>query len=87
MKEVKFEKGAPFSLTPDTEDDYVYMDEFVNYLVNKYGNASTPTGIKGYSIDNEPALWSHTHPRIHPDNVTAKELIEKSVALSKAVKR
>jgi len=75
-KEVKFEKGAPFSLTPDTEDDYVYMDEFVNYLVNKYGNASTPTGIKGYSIDNEPALWSHTHPRIHPDNVTAKELIE-----------
>ncbi|HOP92520.1 MAG TPA: glycoside hydrolase family 9 protein [Acetivibrio thermocellus] len=86
-KEVKFEKGAPFSLTPDTEDDYVYMDEFVNYLVNKYGNASTPTGIKGYSIDNEPALWSHTHPRIHPDNVTAKELIEKSVALSKAVKK
>lgn len=85
-KEVKFEKGAPFSLTPDTDDDYVYMDEFVNYLVNKYGNASTETGIKGYSIDNEPALWSHTHPRIHPNNVTCQELVEKSVALSKAVK-
>ncbi|HHV29096.1 MAG TPA: PKD domain-containing protein [Clostridium sp.] len=85
-KEVKFEKGAPFSLTPDTDDDYVYMDEFVNFLVNKYGNASTKTGIKGYSIDNEPALWSHTHSRIHPNNVTCEELIEKSVELSKVVK-
>ncbi|MFZ5988339.1 MAG: glycoside hydrolase family 9 protein [Bacillota bacterium] len=85
-KEVRFAKNAPFTLTPDTTDDYVYMDEFVNFLVNKYGDASTPTGVKGYSIDNEPGLWSDTHPRIHPEKVTATELLEKSAALAKAVK-
>jgi PKD repeat protein len=86
-KEVAFEKGAPFSLTPDTTDDYVYMDEFVNLLVNKYGDASTSTGVKGYAVDNEPALWAHTHSRIHPEPVTCEELVDKTVALSKAVKK
>ncbi|NMA66170.1 MAG: PKD domain-containing protein, partial [Clostridiaceae bacterium] len=85
-KEVVFEKGAPFSLTPDTDDDYVYMDEFVNFLVNKYGNASEPTGVKGYSVDNEPALWTSTHSRMHPEKVTCEEIINKTVDLSKAVK-
>ncbi|RCX17536.1 dockerin type I repeat protein [Anaerobacterium chartisolvens] len=85
-KEVKFQKDSPFSLTPDTTDDYVYMDEFVNFLVNKYGNASTPTGIKGYAIDNEPALWPGTHARIHPETPTCQELVDKNINLAKAVK-
>jgi hypothetical protein len=80
-------KNAPFSLTPDLTDNTVYMDEFVNYLVNKHGNASTPTGIKGYSIDNEPALWSKTHPYMHPDKAKSVEVLQKSVELAKAVKK
>lgn len=79
-------KGSAFSLTPDLTDNAVYMDEFVNFLVNKYGNASTSTGVKGYDLDNEPALWQNTHPRIHPSQPTCAELISKSVSLSKAVK-
>lgn len=79
-------KNAPFQLQPDLNDNKVYVDEFVNFLVNKYGTASTKTGVKGYSLDNEPALWSHTHPRIHSENVGAKELVDRSVSLSKAVK-
>ncbi|TYQ15029.1 UNVERIFIED_CONTAM: FOG: PKD repeat [Acetivibrio alkalicellulosi] len=85
-KEVKFEKDAPFSLEPDLNDDYVYMDEFVNFLVNKFGDASTPTGIKAYAIDNEPCLWYHTHPLLHPQKASCAEVVEKGVALSKAVK-
>lgn len=85
-KEVKPAKNAEFSLTPDLTDDYVYMDEFVNFLVNKYGSAKTETGIKGYSIDNEPALWAHTHSRVHGDPVGCEELVDKSAELSKAVK-
>ena len=85
-KEVKFTKDAPLSTTPDLTDDYVYMDEYVNFLVNKYGNASTATGVKGYAIDNEPALWVGTHPRIHPVQPTCAEIIEKNVNLAKAVK-
>ncbi len=85
-KEVKFEKNAPFSLEPDLDDDYVYMDEFVNFLVNQFGDASTPTGIKGYAIDNEPGLWAHTHPMLHPEQASCEEVVQKGVALSKAVK-
>lgn len=85
-KEVKFAKNAPFSLTPDVNDDYVYMDEFVNFLVNKYGDSTTATGVKGYSVDNEPALWAHTHSRVHPEPVECVELVDKTAELSKAVK-
>ncbi|MBE0338810.1 glycosyl hydrolase [Paenibacillus sp. 23TSA30-6] len=79
-------KNAPFQLQPDLNDNQVYADEFVNFLVKKYGAASTKTGVKGYALDNEPALWSHTHPRIHGEKVGAKELVDRSVSLSKAVK-
>ncbi|MDQ1912819.1 glycoside hydrolase family 44 protein [Paenibacillus sp. GD4] len=85
-KQVQAAKGAPFSLTPDLTDDKVYMDEFVNLLVNKHGNASTPTGIKGYAIDNEPSLWKSTHPHMHPAKPGSAEVLNKGIELAKAVK-
>ncbi len=84
--EVKFRKNAPFFLNPDTSDNYVYMDELLNYLINKFGKANTDTGIKGYILDNEPDLWSSTHPRIHPNKLTCSELISKSIELAKVIK-
>ena len=86
-KEVKFNKGSAYSLTPDLTDDYVYMDEYMNFLINKYGNASTATGIKGYCLDNEPALWVTNHPRIHPTQATCAEIVQKNIELAKTVKR
>ena len=62
------------------------MDEFVNYLVKKLGDSSSKKGIKGYSLDNEPGLWSATHARIHPEQTTCEELVNKSIELSEAVK-
>jgi hypothetical protein len=85
-KEVRFRKNAPFSLTPDTTDNYVYMDEQVNFLKQQYGGAATETGIKGYSIDNEPDLWLSTHGLIHPDTLTYGELFDKTIRLAQAVK-
>lgn len=85
-KELRFKKNAPFSLVPDTTDGFVYVDEFVNFLVKKYGNASTATGVKNYALCNEPRLWSSTHPRIHPTAVTGAELIDRSTRLATAVK-
>lgn len=83
---VKATKGSALSLTPDLTDNYVYMDEFMNSLITKYGKANTSTGIKGYSLDNEPGLWSNTHPRIHKDLVTCSELISRSTEYAKMVK-
>lgn len=84
--EVVASKNAPFDETPDLTDGKVYMDEYVNYIVNKLGDSTSPTGIQAYSLDNEPALWHHTHSRIHSTPVTIAELSEKSIELAAAVK-
>ncbi len=78
-------KGSPFSLKPDLGDGVVYTDEFVNYLIHKVGS-SQDGGVQAYSLDNEPALWPHTHSRIHPGLVGARELIDRSVATAAAIK-
>lgn len=85
-KEVRAKKGGAFSMTPDTSDNYVYMDEYVNYLVKTLGDSTSENGINGYLLDNEPALWCSTHPKIHPDKVTYAELVSRSVELASAVK-
>ncbi len=83
---VEPQKDSELSLEPDLDDGVVYIDEYVNYLVNKLGDSTTPTGIKGYCLDNEPELWSSTHVRMHPNITTFDELHEKSIAAAKAVK-
>jgi hypothetical protein len=84
--EVKFAKGSAFTLTPSLTDSYVYMDECVNFLVNSFGKANTANGVKGYELDNEPALWNDTHPRIHPAATTCTEVLQRGKDLSRAVK-
>jgi hypothetical protein len=83
---VVFKKGKPFTMDPDKNDDFVYLDEEVNFLVNRYGKANTATGVKGYALDNEPDIWAGTHPRIHPNKAGAEEYIQKSIEVSEAVK-
>ncbi len=83
---LKFVKGSPLSLTPNTSDDTVFMDEYVNFLVNKNGVGSSSTGIHGYNLDNEPDLWNYSHPLLHPAQTTCQELIQRSVALARSAK-
>ncbi len=83
---VKPSKGTPFVLVPDTTDGAVYADEEVNFLVNRYGAAGTARGVRGYAVDNEPALWPSTHPRIHKAQPTIDEMVQKTTALARAVK-
>ena len=79
-------KNAPFATTPDLTDGVVYMDELVNLLVQRFGDAASANGVRWYSLDNEPELWPYTHPRIHPDTLQATELVNRSIALAGAVK-
>jgi mannan endo-1,4-beta-mannosidase len=85
-RQVRFEKGSAFRLNPDTSDAWVSVDEEVNFLVNHYGGASSVHGVRGYAVDNEPALWPYSHPRLHPAHTTVAEIIAKNVAMAKAVK-
>lgn len=72
-------KPTAFAATPDLNDGVSYQDEFVNYLVTKLGRAGAG-GPRFYSLDNEPALWPNTHPRIHPDRTTYEEVVRRSEA-------
>jgi len=88
-KDVIYKKTTPFCSpagSPDKTDNAVYMDELVNYLVTRYGSTSSTSGVRFYALDNEPALWSNTHPRILPLKPTCVELLNRSVALASAVK-
>lgn len=85
-KEVRARKGSAFSLTPDKTDDYVYIDEYVNYLVEHLGDASTKTGYQAYNLDNEPALWWKTHALMHPEQPTCEEIVAKSTEFASAIK-
>lgn len=84
-KEVKVSKGAAYSLNPDTADDFVYLDEQVNFLIETYGKADEG-GVFAYSLDNEPALWASTHARIHPEKPGAEEIISKNAAAAAMIK-
>lgn len=85
-KQVQASKGAPFAATPDLSDDMVYMDEFVQFMVDRFGSAASDQGVRWYSLDNEPGLWSETHPRIHPEHLSAADLVDRSIEMALAVK-
>ncbi len=74
-------KGSALSLTPETNDEAVYQDEFLNWINTTYpgklGAASPQILI---SLDNEPDLWHSTHVRIQPEPLGYDELIDKSIA-------
>lgn len=45
--EVVLTKNAPFTLHADPNDGVVYMDEYVNFIVQTFGDSSSPKGIQG----------------------------------------
>ena len=83
--------SAPFTLTPPTTDNYVFMDEFVWALDQKFSGM----GIFGISpaqptfvmLDNEPELWNSTHLEVQgPNPVTSDDYIAKTITLTEALK-
>ena len=77
-------KNGELSLPPNPQDGAVYQDEFVKLLVTQFGKASE-AGVKFYSLDNEPALWHTTHPRVHAEPATYEEVIQRSEAFASAI--
>jgi len=83
--------SAPFTTTPVTTDAYVFMDEFLWALDQKFmgmgifgSNPSHPTFVE---LDNEPELWNSTHLEVQGHNpVTSDNYISKTITLTKAVK-
>lgn len=81
-----FDKNDTYLSRPNTEDDIVYMDEYVSFLVNKYDYAVNG-GINGYFLGYEPESWSERYPDAVPRSVTADDLIKRSAKLAYSVKK
>jgi len=81
--------SVPFTVTPDTTDAYVYMDEFLWALDQRLpgifgANPAHPTFV---SLDNEPELWNSTHLEVQGRTpVTSDNYIAKTIDLTKALK-
>jgi fibronectin type 3 domain-containing protein len=83
--------SAPFTINPPTTDAYVFMDEFVWALDQKFsgmgifgGNPTHPTFV---SLDNEPELWNLTHLEVQgPNPVTSNDYIAKTITITEALK-
>ena len=78
--------GTP-DTTPDTADGSVYQDAFVALMEAAFPQAHNGGPELYYLLDNEPDLWSSTHPRIHPDAVTYAELLARSLDYAAMLKR
>ncbi|MFZ3381735.1 MAG: glycoside hydrolase family 44 protein [Candidatus Acidiferrales bacterium] len=82
---------APFTVTPPTTDNYVFMDEFVWALDQKFSGANifgaNPAHPTFVSLDNEPELWNSTHLEVQgPSPVTSDDYITKTITLTEALK-
>jgi hypothetical protein len=96
FKQVVYQKNtqssAPFTLNPPTTDDYVYMDEFIWALDQKFSGqsifGSNPTTQHTFvQLDNEPELWNTTHLEVQgPNPITSDAYIAKTLALTQALK-
>jgi hypothetical protein len=82
-KQLVINKGSAYADPPNPADNYVYVDEMINKLVTRYGSG----GVKFYDLDNEPDIWSSTHPVMHPTPTTCTELITKSIQTAAMIKR
>lgn len=90
------DKPAALALKPALDDGVVYIDEELNFLLQKFGPATSNTGVKGYELDNEPDLWHRypaadgeagTHTHLYPAISTVGDVLQKNIALAKTVKR
>ncbi len=96
FKQVVYKKSTqsavPFTLAPPTTDAYVYMDEFLWALDQKFPGqsifgASPTTHPVFVQLDNEPELWDSTHLEVQGSTaVTSSNYISKTISLTQALK-
>jgi hypothetical protein len=63
-----------------------FQQGWVRHLMQKFGPASRG-GVAIYEMDNEPSGWANTHRDVHPNPPTYDEILDKTLAYARAVKR
>jgi hypothetical protein len=95
---VKNSKAGEYMLSPNTDDGFVYNDEYLAFMINRFGwrNAELAIdadsvgegfgGVTGFFLGSEPELMIRSFPYLDLPPMTALSLAEKSVDLAKTVK-
>lgn len=78
-------KSGEYSLVPDKNDDAVYIDEYLNYIINYYGKSAFG-GISAYSVGGDSFVWSKEFP-LASDNFTVEDYMQKTVDMAEMVKK
>ena len=78
-------KGSEYSLVPDKTDDAVYIDEYLNYIINYYGKAAFG-GVSAYSMGGDAFVWAKEYP-LAAGNFTVDEYISKNISLAETIKK
>jgi hypothetical protein len=81
FKQNRATSGGVPTATPNVTDAYVNQDDFMTWL--EAARAGQPVIV---SLDNEPDLWSSTHPEVHPTPVTYDELVTRTITYATMVK-
>ncbi len=80
-------KKHPLTLLPDLLDTEVYQDEFVGWLEYTFRESRMDASRAiFYALDNEPELWSTTHPRVHPKKTLFEEVVRRNIEYATAIK-
>ncbi len=76
------------SADPNPAANHVYQDQFLSWAKTNFPAGFTAGSSKPIfvSLDNEPDLWSSTHPEVHPNPATYAEMVQKTTAYSTALK-
>ncbi len=61
--------------TGDTANTYTlaHQTNWIDHMITRWGNAAAG-GLRYYSLDNEPSLWSFDHWDVHPNGATYDEV-------------
>lgn len=62
------------------------VPHMIRRIVDRYGPSSGRSGVIGFALDNEPGLWSETHPRLFAEPMPIEDYLSRSVAAAVMVK-
>jgi len=79
---------ATQSEDPSPAANHVYEDQFVDWVKANYASSLTANSAHpvAFSLDNEPDLWSTSHPEVHPAATTYAEIVSRTTDYAKAIK-
>lgn len=84
FKQSRLNKGSALSLTPDTTDDFVNVDELLAFL-GDYREKEETTPLL-FALDNQMELWNVEHPRVRTTPLTYAEGVQLSIDYAATIK-